>query len=60
VAVSAPGIEPDKRAALAGWEATPHQRFERLLQETQVPIGVLITDAELRLVYRPKDTSHNS
>ena len=58
VRVEAPGIKPDARGALAGWEATPHQRFERLLRETQVPIGVLITDKELRLVYAPsRETS---
>lgn len=48
------GIEPDKRGALAGWEATPHQRFERLLRETQVHAGVLVTDNELRLIYAPR------
>jgi hypothetical protein len=58
VRIEAPGIKPDARGALAGWEATPHQRFERLLRETQVPIGVLITDNELRLVYAPsRETS---
>jgi hypothetical protein len=58
VRVEAPGIKPDARGALAGWEATPHQRFERLLRETQVPIGVLITDKELRLIYAPsRETS---
>src|SRR5215469_14093786 len=36
VRVEAPGIKPDARGTLAGWEATPHQRFERLLRETQV------------------------
>ena len=54
VRIEAPGIEPDKRAALAGWEATAQQRFERLLRETQVHAGVLITDNELRLVYAPR------
>jgi hypothetical protein len=55
------GIDPDQRGALAGWEAKPIQRFERLLRETGVPFGVLIADferdghkhAELRLVYAP-------
>ena len=28
------GVDLDKRGALGGWEATPHQRFERLLRET--------------------------
>jgi hypothetical protein len=55
-------IEPDKRGALAGWEATPHQRFERLLRETGVGAGILITtfargeleQAELRLITAPR------
>jgi hypothetical protein len=58
VRIEAPGIKPDARGALAGWEATPHQRFERLLRETQIASGVLITDNELRLVYAPsRETS---
>jgi hypothetical protein len=48
------GIEPDKRGALAGWDATPHQRFERMLRETEVHAGVLVTDNELRLIYAPR------
>lgn len=55
-------IDPDKRGALAGWEATPHQRFERLLRETGVGAGILITNfargeleqAELRLITAPR------
>lgn len=64
VGVEAPGIDPDKRGALAGWEATPHQRFERLLRETGIGTGILIADwprradeqnsAELRLIHAPK------
>jgi hypothetical protein len=53
VRVEAAGIRPDQRGALAGWEATPHQRFERLLRETEVHAGVFITDDELRLIYAP-------
>ena len=47
VRIEAPGVKPDERGALAGWEATPHQRFERLLREKQIPIGLLITDDDL-------------
>jgi hypothetical protein len=36
VQFAARGIDPDTRGALAGWEATPHQRMERLLRETGV------------------------
>ena len=43
-----------QRGALDGWEATPHQRFERLLRETGVFTGVLVTDHELRLIYAPR------
>ena len=54
VRIEPPGVKPDERGALAGWEATPHQRFERLLREKQIPIGLLITDDELRLIYAPR------
>ncbi|NBC34024.1 MAG: N-6 DNA methylase [Alphaproteobacteria bacterium] len=50
----APGIDPDARGAAEGWEATPHQRFERLLRETGVLAGLMIADRELRLVYAPR------
>ena len=43
VRIEAPGVDPDARGALEGWEATPHQRFERLLRETGVFAGLLIT-----------------
>lgn len=54
VRIEPPGVEPDTRGALGGWEATPHQRFERLLRDTGVAAGLLITDRELRLVHAPK------
>jgi hypothetical protein len=54
VRIEAPGIDPDARGALAGWEATPHQRLERLLRETGIPTGLLLTDTHLRLVYAPR------
>lgn len=54
VRVEAAGTEPDGRAQLDGWEASPHQRFERLLRDTGVFAGLLITDRELRLVYAPR------
>ncbi|WP_210243704.1 DNA methyltransferase [Mesorhizobium sp. B2-5-7] len=47
-------LEADKRGALDGWEATPHQQFERLLRETGVPIGVLVDRSHLRLIYAPR------
>jgi len=36
------------------WQASPQARFERLLRETQVPIGLMSNGAELRLVYAPR------
>lgn len=54
VRLEAPGIDPDARGVLAGWEATPQQRFERLLRETGVARGILVSDHELRLVHAPK------
>jgi methylase of polypeptide subunit release factors len=54
IRVEAAGIEPDGRAQLDGWEASPHQRFERLLKDTGVFAGLLVTDRELRLVYAPR------
>lgn len=64
-------IEPDdlvldRRATLAGWEATAQQRFERLLRETGQVAGVLVgaretgrrdgaaTERVLRLVVAPR------
>lgn len=47
----------DKRGALEGWEATPRQRFERLLRESGVATGVLFAGDELLLVHAPKGES---
>jgi hypothetical protein len=49
-----PDAEADQRGALAGWEASPHQQFERLLRDSGVPIGILVDRAHLRIVYAPK------
>ncbi len=66
VRIEAAGIDPDRRGALDGWEATPHQRFERLLRDTGVFAGLLISERtervdedviyhpEFRLVYAPR------
>jgi hypothetical protein len=65
VRIEGPGIDPDARGVLEGWEATPHQRFERLLRETGIFAGILVTEKndrkdgedryspELRLIYAP-------
>jgi hypothetical protein len=54
VRIEAAGIDPDARGALDGWEATPHQRFERLLRDTGVFAGLMVTDKALRLIYAPR------
>jgi len=54
VRVEDAGVDPDARSALSGWEATSHQRFERLLRDTGVFAGLLFTDNTLRLVYAPR------
>jgi hypothetical protein len=53
VRMERPGVAPEKRGALEGWEATPHQQMERLLRETGVETGLLLTDGELRLIHAP-------
>lgn len=42
------------------WSASQHQRFERLLRETKVPIGLLTNRAEVRLVYAPEKENAGS
>jgi len=36
------------------WHASPHAKFERLLRETEVPIGLLSNGTHLRLSYAPR------
>ena len=45
---------PEANAKVQRWQASPQARFERLLRETQVPIGVLSNGTHLRLVYAPR------
>lgn len=40
-----------------GWDATPQQRFERLLKETEHAIGILFNGSQLRLVHAPRGES---
>lgn len=54
VRIEPAGVAPDSRGGLDGWEATPHQRFERLLRETGVFSGVLVSDDAIRLVHAPR------
>lgn len=43
-----------------GWIATPHQKFERLLRETGIPIGILCNGHSIRLCYAPKGENSGS
>ena len=36
------------------WHAAPQARFERLLRETRVPVGILCNAAQIRIVYAPR------
>jgi N-6 DNA Methylase len=51
-----PTLDADDRNQFASgeWEASPHQRLERLLRETNVGVGVLVARNTLRLVYAPR------
>ena len=42
------------------WHASPQARFERLLRETEVAIGLLCNGTHLRLVYAPRGESSGS
>jgi len=39
------------------WNAAPQLRFERLLRETNVPAGLVVSSQAIRLVYAPKGES---
>ncbi len=41
-------------AADRGWNASPEAKFERLLREAEVPIGLLLNATHIRLVYSPR------
>ena len=51
------GADLDSAPEAAAWNATRHARFERLLRETRVPVGLLCTDECVRLVYAPEGES---
>jgi hypothetical protein len=55
------GVDLDQN--LAGdeaWKASPSRRFERLLRETKVPIGLLVNGSQIRLMYAPKGENSGS
>ena len=41
------------KSAADGWHATESERFDRLLREAKLPIGLLLTDRVARLIYAP-------
>lgn len=45
---------PDAKGMVEGWDGvSPQQAFERLLRETGISQGVLVTDKVIRLTYAP-------
>jgi hypothetical protein len=44
----------------SGWNVSHSRRFERLLRETKVPIGLLINGTHLRLIYAPHGENSGS
>jgi N-6 DNA Methylase len=56
------GTDLDKReqASDAQWSASQAQRFERLLRDTKVPIGLLINGSSVRLMYAPHGENSGS
>ena len=56
VAVLPTGTDMDEPYAPhdRAWHASPQVRFERLLRQTKVPIGLLVNGREIRLVYAPE------
>ena len=54
VRVEEAGVDLDKPPDDgSGWNATRNARFERLLRETGIPVGLLCTDERVRLIYAP-------
>ena len=51
------GLDSASHGGEGQWHASPQLRFERLLRETGVPIGLLCNAAEIRLVYAPRAES---
>jgi hypothetical protein len=51
------GLDSASHSGEGQWHASPQLRFERLLRETGVPIGLLCNAAEIRVVYAPRAES---
>jgi hypothetical protein len=52
-------VELDRRqqSGEGGWRATPQERLERLLRESEVELGLLFNGCQLRLVVAPRGES---
>jgi len=50
-------LDDESTNALRGWTASHQARFERLLRERDVPIGILTNRECVRLVYAPRGES---
>lgn len=48
---------PSEADSSRHWQAAPQLKFERLLRETGVPLGLLCNGGQLRLVYAPRGES---
>ncbi|MES2177837.1 MAG: DNA methyltransferase [Gemmatimonadota bacterium] len=59
VSVQADDVALDRSASAhgTGWNASPHDRFERLLRETGVPAGLLVSGDVIRFIYAPRGES---
>jgi hypothetical protein len=57
IEVVKPNLPLDKVDRNAQWRVTPQAKFERLLRETQIPIGILCNGSEIRLIYAPRGES---
>jgi hypothetical protein len=60
VQVISPGTDFDRvseNIKSTGWHASPQAKFERLLREKEIPVGILCNGTELRLVYAPRGES---
>lgn len=49
--------DPSEADSSRHWHAAPQMKFERLLRESKVPIGLLYNSRQLRLVYAPRGES---
>jgi len=48
-----PDFDAVPEADARHWQASPQAKFERLLRQTRVPIGLLVNRDQIRLVYAP-------